>query len=56
MIPTLNSMAIMGIVSLLGMKTGQILGGASPDTAVRYQIVIMFVIATSTALGCLLSI
>lgn len=56
MIPTLNSMAIMGIVSLPGMMTGQILGGASPDTAVRYQIVIMFVIASSTALGCLLSV
>lgn len=56
MIPTLNSMAIMGIASLPGMMTGQILGGASPATAVRYQIVIMFVIASGTALGCLLSV
>jgi putative ABC transport system permease protein len=56
MIPTLNSMAVMGIVSLPGMMTGQILGGAAPNTAVRYQIVIMFVIAGSTALGCLVSV
>jgi len=56
MIPTLNSMAVMGIVSLPGMMTGQILAGADPATAVRYQIVIMFVIAASTSLGCLLSL
>ena len=53
MIPTLNNMVIMGIVSLPGMMTGQILAGASPEKAVRYQIVIMFVLATSSALGSL---
>lgn len=53
MIPTLNSMAVLGIVSLPGMMTGQILAGASPNTAVRYQIVIMFVLAASSALGSL---
>ncbi len=53
MIPTLNSMAVMGVVSLPGMMTGQILAGASPDTAVRYQIVIMFILAASSALGSL---
>ncbi|THF69297.1 iron export ABC transporter permease subunit FetB [Deinococcus sp. Arct2-2] len=53
MIPTLNSMAVLGIVSLPGMMTGQILAGAPPDTAVRYQIVIMFVLAASSALGSL---
>lgn len=54
MIPTLNSMAVMGIVSLPGMMTGQILAGASPNTAVRYQIVIMFVLSASSALGSLI--
>lgn len=54
MVPTLNSMVVMGIVSLPGMMTGQILAGASPGTAVRYQIVIMFVLATSSALGSLI--
>ncbi|WP_345455007.1 ABC transporter permease [Deinococcus aluminii] len=53
MLPTLNSMAVMGIVSLPGMMTGQILAGAPPTTAVRYQIVIMFVLAASSALGSL---
>lgn len=51
MIPTLNSMVVMGLVSLPGMMTGQILAGADPADAVRYQIVILFMIASATALG-----
>ena len=51
MIPTLNTMMVMGIVSLPGMMTGQILAGVSPGEAVRYQIIMIFVIATATALG-----
>ncbi|ULH14131.1 iron export ABC transporter permease subunit FetB (plasmid) [Deinococcus sp. KNUC1210] len=54
MIPTLNSMAVMGLVSLPGMMTGQLLAGEAPANAVRYQIVIMFVLATSSALGSLI--
>ncbi len=53
MIPTINSMMVMGIVSLPGMMTGQMLAGAAPAAAVRYQIVIMFMIAATTALGTL---
>ena len=51
MIPIINSMMIVGIVSLPGMMTGQILSGTAPMQAVKYQIVIMFLIASSTALG-----
>ena len=51
MIPAINSMMVMGLVSLPGMMTGQILAGASPIDAVRYQIVIVFMIASGTALG-----
>lgn len=51
MVPTLNSMMVMGVVSLPGMMTGQILAGARPSDAVRYQIVIMFVISSATALA-----
>ncbi len=51
MIPTINSMMVMGLVSLPGMMTGQILAGASPTDAVRYQIVIIFAIASATALS-----
>lgn len=51
MIPTLNQMTVVGIVSLPGMMTGQVLAGQTPLAAVRYQIVIMFLIAASSALG-----
>jgi putative ABC transport system permease protein len=51
MIPTLNQMSVVGVVSLPGMMTGQVLAGQSPLQAVRYQIVIMFLIAASSALG-----
>lgn len=54
MIPILNSMAVVGIVSLPGMMTGQILQGADPIDAVKYQIVVMFMIAAATAVGCML--
>lgn len=53
MIPTINAMMVMGVVSLPGMMTGQILAGAAPTAAVRYQIVIMFMIAAATMLGTL---
>jgi putative ABC transport system permease protein len=51
LIPTINAMMVVGVVSLPGMMTGQILAGASPVEAVKYQIVIMFLIASATALG-----
>lgn len=53
MIPSINSMMVMGLISLPGMMTGQILAGANPNDAVRYQIVIMFMIVSGTALGTL---
>ncbi|MTJ48111.1 iron export ABC transporter permease subunit FetB [Dolichospermum sp. UHCC 0259] len=51
MIPTINSMMVMGLVSLPGMMTGQILAGASPSDAIRYQIVIIFAQASGTAIS-----
>jgi putative ABC transport system permease protein len=51
MIPLINSMMVVGIVSLPGMMTGQLLAGVAPLEAVKYQIVIMFLIASGTALG-----
>lgn len=56
MTPIVNAMLIAGIVSLPGMMTGQILGGTSPLMAVRYQIVIMFLLAGATALGSALCV
>lgn len=59
MVPIINSMMVVGLVSLPGMMTGQILAGADPADAVAYQILIMFMIAACTALGvitlCLLT-
>ncbi len=51
MIPIVNAMMIVGVVSLPGMMTGQLLAGTIPIQAVKYQIVIMFMIASATALG-----
>lgn len=44
MAPVLASMTAMGLVTLPGMMTGQILGGASPMVAIKYQLVIMLAI------------
>jgi putative ABC transport system permease protein len=51
MIPTINTMMVVGIVSLPGMMTGQIIAGMPPTQAVQYQIVIMFLIAAGTSIG-----
>jgi putative ABC transport system permease protein len=50
-LPTLNSMLGMGIVFLPGMMTGQILSGAQPLSAIRYQIAIMLGICGSVSLS-----
>lgn len=51
LIPIINSMSVVGIVSLPGMMTGQILSGTLPVEAVKYQILIMFLIAGGTGFG-----
>lgn len=51
LLPTLNSMLGMGIVSLPGMMTGQILSGTLPTTAILYQISIMIAICTVVCLS-----
>jgi len=50
LIPTINTMAATGIVSLPGMMTGQILSGTEPILAVRYQIAIMCAITAAVAI------
>jgi len=49
MIPNINAMMIVGIVSLPGMMTGQILAGQLPLQAVGYQMVVMFMITAASA-------
>ena len=50
MIPMVNSLTVVGVVALPGMMTGQILAGASPLTAVRYQILVMFMLMAAVAI------
>lgn len=49
--PILNAMTVAGVVSLPGVMTGQILAGADPKSAVKYQIAALFMITLSTLLG-----
>jgi putative ABC transport system permease protein len=51
LMPMVATMATMGLVSLPGMMTGQILGGAAPMVAIKYQIMIMIAILSSMALS-----
>ncbi len=50
MIPVVNSMLAVGVVSLPGMMTGQILAGVEPYIAARYQIMVMCMVFSSTGL------
>ncbi len=56
MIPIINAMAVAGIVSLPGMMTGQILAGSPPVEAVKYQILIMFLIAAGSGFGTIAAV
>ncbi|MFQ5935926.1 MAG: iron export ABC transporter permease subunit FetB [Acidiferrobacterales bacterium] len=56
MIPIINAMAVAGLVSLPGMMTGQILAGTPPLEAVKYQILIMFMIGSGTGFGTLAAV
>lgn len=51
MIPVINSLLAVGLVSLPGMMTGQILSGVSPLIASRYQIMVMCMIFASAGLS-----
>ena len=56
MIPAINSLMGVGLVSLPGMMTGQILAGAAPEDAVRYQVVVMLMLVATTALVSFLAL
>ena len=51
LIPVTNSLLAVGLVSLPGMMTGQILSGVSPLVAARYQIVVMCMVYASAGLS-----
>lgn len=54
--PIINSMSVAGLVSLPGMMTGQILGGNPPMEAVKYQIMIIFLIACASGFGVIIAV
>ncbi|NET11291.1 MAG: iron export ABC transporter permease subunit FetB [Merismopedia sp. SIO2A8] len=56
MIPIINSMMVVGLVTLPGVMTGQILSGVAPINAVLYQILIMFILAFTNFVATLLII
>jgi len=53
--PSINAMAAIGVVSLPGMMTGQILSGVDPNEAVKYQLMVMFLIAGATGAAVILA-
>lgn len=54
LIPQINSLLAVGLVSLPGMMTGQILSGVDPLIAVRYQIMIMATILSSAGISLII--
>ncbi|MDV3000629.1 MAG: putative iron export permease protein FetB [Chroococcopsis gigantea SAG 12.99] len=54
LIPTLNQMMVVGLVSLPGMFTGQVLAGSDPLNAASYQILILFMIALTNLIAAIL--
>lgn len=51
MIPSINALMTVGLVSLPGMMTGQILAGTDPLVAVKYQIVVMLMLVAAAAIS-----
>lgn len=54
--PTIANMAVMGLIALPGTMIGQIIGGSSPDIAIRYQIMILIITFSSSILALLTSL
>ncbi|KAJ3151988.1 hypothetical protein HDU89_001633 [Geranomyces variabilis] len=55
LLPVLNNMSVMGLISIPGMMTGQIMGGSSIGDAVRYQQILIFMISSSSTIGTIAS-
>lgn len=53
MLPTINQMSVIGMITIPGAMSGQILGGGSILNAVRYQQIVTFMVSATTSLGVL---
>lgn len=51
MVPTIDSAKTLGIVSLPGMMTGLILAGTPPMMAIKYQIMVTFMLLSTTSIA-----
>lgn len=56
LMPSVNSMLVVGIVSLPGMMTGQIIAGQDPTGAVRYQVMVMYMITAACAITAVIGV
>ena len=54
--PLIAQMTVIGLVTLPGTMTGQILGGSSPDNAIKYQILLMLSIFIATMITVVLTL
>jgi UDP-glucose/iron transport system permease protein len=54
LIPAIDSTKVVGLISLPGAMTGLILAGVDPLTAIRYQVVVMYMLLAATALAALI--
>lgn len=54
--PLIANMAVMGLVALPGTMVGQILGGSSPNVAIKYQIMIIIINFTASMLSLVITI
>lgn len=55
LLPSIDSTKVVGLISLPGAMTGLILAGVDPLTAIRYQIVVMYMLLAATALAALVA-
>lgn len=53
--PTIDSAKTVGLVSLPGMMSGLIFAGVDPVNAIRYQIMVMFMLLSATSLGSVIA-
>ena len=51
LMPTINAMSAIGLVTIPGMMTGQLLAGADVLQAAKYQMILMFMIAGASIMG-----
>jgi putative ABC transport system permease protein len=54
--PCIANMAVMGLVALPGTMIGQILGGSSPNVAIKYQMMIIVITCTASMLSLIITV